>query len=190
MFELTMATNHIILFENFLTPEFCNNVRQLIDEVIKNGDFQVEKWSHNFNVNCQFFNSDKKPQLKELDQQTFKIVGELIKKLYKDHNIPCSGDSGYCFRKIHGPTRLHKDGVIISAIKGFIPVQKVRKVSVIMALNGDYEGGEFYFPKQEFSIKLKKGDVLCFPPYYTHPHQVSAPLHNTFRYTINTWLYE
>ena len=63
-------------------------------------------------------------------------------------------------------------------------------MSIIIALNDDYEGGEFYFPKQDFRVKLKKGDILCFPPYYTHPHMVEAPLNRTYRYTINTWLYE
>ena len=42
-------------------------------------------------------------------------------------------------------------------------------MSVIIALNDDYEGGEFYFPKQDYKVKLKKGDIICFPPYHTHP---------------------
>ena len=37
---------------------------------------------------------------------------------------------------------------------------------------------------------LKKGEAIAFPPYWTHPHEVSAPENGTFRYTINTWLYE
>tara|TARA_Y100000996_G_scaffold62569_1_gene42443 strand:- start:9 stop:200 length:192 start_codon:yes stop_codon:yes gene_type:complete len=63
-------------------------------------------------------------------------------------------------------------------------------MSIIIALNSDYEGGEFYFPKQDYRIKLKQGDIICFPPYYTHPHMVDPVLNRTYRYTINTWLYE
>ena len=62
-------------------------------------------------------------------------------------------------------------------------------MSVIFCLNSNYQDGEFYFPKQNFKIKLKKGDILCFP-YYTHPHMVTSPTNNTYRYTINTWLYQ
>jgi hypothetical protein len=72
------------------------------------------------------------------------------------------------------------------------PIRRdVRKISVIIALNGDYEGGEFYFPSQGIDkIKLKKGQAILFPPYWTHPHGVNKPENNTFRYTINTWLLE
>ena len=62
-------------------------------------------------------------------------------------------------------------------------------MSNIISLNDDYEGGEFYFSKQDYKIKLKKGDILCFPPYHTHPHMYT-PINNTYRYTINTWLYQ
>ena len=63
-------------------------------------------------------------------------------------------------------------------------------MSIIIALNDDYEGGEFYFPTQDFKIKLKKGQIIAFPPYWTHPHMVDSPTDGTYRYTINTWLYE
>jgi hypothetical protein len=64
-----------------------------------------------------------------------------------------------------------------------------RKLSVIVGLNSDFEDGEFYFPFQDFKTQVKKGQAICFPPYYTHPHEVSAPT-NGYRYTINTWLIE
>ena len=63
-------------------------------------------------------------------------------------------------------------------------------MSVIIALNDDYDGGEFYFPIQDYKIKLKKGDIILFPPYWTHPHKVYSPLNRTYRYTINSWLYQ
>jgi hypothetical protein len=94
-------------------------------------------------------------------------------------------------RKIHGPTRLHKDGINIEPIENkYIPVKKIRNMSIIICLNDDYEGGEFYFPIQDFRVRLKKGEILAFPPYWTHQHMVETPTNNTYRYTINTWLYE
>jgi len=63
-------------------------------------------------------------------------------------------------------------------------------MSIIIALNDDYEGGEFYFPIQDFRIKLKKGQIIVFPPYWTHYHMVDSPINETYRYTLNTWLYE
>ena len=63
-------------------------------------------------------------------------------------------------------------------------------MSVIIALNDDYEGGIFHFPHQNFTKKLGKGELIAFPPYWTHLHGVETPLNNTIRYTINTWLFE
>ncbi len=63
-------------------------------------------------------------------------------------------------------------------------------MSVIIALNDDYEDGTFHFPNQKFSVKLKKGQLIAFPPYWTHLHGVEELKNDTFRYTINTWLFE
>jgi len=34
----------------------------------------------------------------------------------------------------------------------------------------DFEGGELIFPRQDFKIKLKKGQMAIFPGGLTHPH--------------------
>ena len=185
----------IINNENILSSEYCGKVISIIDEVIDNKKNRIEKWEPNQNVNCLYFNSDcnklkKEEKIKKLDSDVFKIISKVIVKLNRDFNITSTGDSGYCFRKIYGATRLHKDGIVINPVNNRLSVKKVRNMSVIIALNDDYEGGEFYFPKQDFRVKLKKGDIICFPPYYTHPHMVEAPLNRTYRYTINTWLFE
>ena len=66
---------------------------------------------------------------------------------------------------------------------------KSRTVSIIIALNSDYEGGKFYFPFQNYKVKLKQGDAIVFPAAHTHPHKVSSPKNGTLRYTINTWIF-
>ena len=190
-------TNSIMIInnENILSSEYCDKVISIIDEVIDNKKNRIEKWEPNQNVNCLYFNTDcnklkKEEKIKKLDDEVFKIISKVISILNRDFDIISTGDSGYCFRKIYGATRLHKDGIVINPVNNRLSVKKVRNMSVIIALNDDYEGGEFYFPKQDFRIKLKKGDIICFPPYYTHPHMVEAPLNRTYRYTINTWLFE
>lgn len=190
-------TNSIIIInnENILSSEFCDEIINIIDEIINNKKNNIEKWEINQNVNCLYFSSDcnklkKEEKIKKLDDEVFKIISKVISILYNDFGIISTGDSGYCFRKIYGATRLHKDGVIINPVNNRLSIKKIRNMSVIIALNDNYEGGEFYFPKQDYRVKLKKGDIICFPPYYTHPHMVDAPLNRTYRYTINTWLYE
>jgi len=88
-------------------------------------------------------------------------------------------------RKIFGKTNLHVDNPRYLTDK-----ENIRCLSVIIALNDNFEGGVFNFPYHKFSKKLKKGSVICFPPYWTHPHEVSSVENNKFRYTITTWMME
>ena len=46
-------------------------------------------------------------------------------------------------------------------------------ITFVVCLNDNYEGGNLVFPKQEVSIKLKRGDLILFPGSYTHPHGVT-----------------
>jgi hypothetical protein len=188
------AKNQIFHLPGFMNSDDCDYFIDIIDNNVN----YIEKWGKQSNVCCQFIEVDKipgteqEPNLRKVvDDRIYKNVGEFIRKLKRDYDIHCSGDSGYCLRKIYGPTRLHVDGINVEKIDNrYIPIRKVRKMSVIIALNEDYDEGTFHFPYQDYSIKLKKGDLIAFPPYWTHLHGVDSPANGTVRYTINTWLFE
>ena len=120
-------------------------------------------------------------------------VDELMQKI--NPSISLKYNSGYILRKIYGTTRLHADGLckIQDSNITFIKENKkgdyymARNASIIFTLNDDYEGGEFCFPYYDISIKLKKGSIIIFPPYWTHRHKTNALKNDTIRYTITTW---
>lgn len=171
-------TDNIFIFNDIITHEQCDHIIETMESYFRKKDYDIEKWEPNRNVNCIF-----KRSINEFDKLVYDIIHELVKKL-KKYNIDINEDTGYCYRKIFGPTRYHKDGIYDNNNK------KNRNMSVIICLNEHYEGGEFYFPQQDRKIKLKKGNIIAFPPYWTHPHMTYPLLNNTYRYTINTWLYE
>jgi hypothetical protein len=185
--------NQIFVFENkdLLNDELCN---EFINYINTTNEYKIEKWEPNQNVNCKYVvisEINDNEIRKKYDDNIYKIINYVINLLSKDYGIICSGDSGYTLRKIHGPTKLHKDGINIQPIDNrYLPIKKIRNMSVIICLNDDYEGSELYFPIQDFKIKLKKGQIIAFPPYWTHQHMAFEPLNETYRYTINTWLYE
>lgn len=117
------------------------------------------------------------------------IMKEVNPRIIFDHN------SGYILRKIYGSTRLHIDNIseLYDSNINFIKNNKkgdyrmVRSASIIFGLNDDYDGGLYNFPYYDITLKLKKGSVIIFPPYWTHEHQVFAVENNTFRYTLSTW---
>ena len=181
--------------ENIINDDDCDFFIKLLNTYIENKEYNIEKWGNGSNVNCLFMHVENIKNVevkKKVDNKIFQIVNKVINYLYKEYDIVCKGDSGYCLRKIYGCTREHKDGVLSKTNDKSKSVYKnqIRNMSIIIALNSDYENGEFYFPMQNFKIKLKKGEIIVFPPYWTHPHFVREPTNNTYRYTINTWLYE
>jgi len=186
-------SNNIFLIDcqHLLTDDFCE---KLINYINDTDIFQIEKVGFLKNVICKYvhLNDDDKNEIKcGFLNQVENIITFIIEYIKTEKNVKCNGNSLIALRKIYGPTKLHIDSIIINPIdKKYISIDKIRKMSIIMALNDDYEGGEFYFPLQDYKIKLKKGQIIAFPPYWTHPHMVFAPTNNTYRYTLNTWLYE
>lgn len=131
---------------------------------------------------------------------TFSKVNEqmkLISKLMKKQNpsLDLDHNSDFTLRKIYGETRRHTDGIkevyhsnIMSINENYLnEYRMVRNATLVFALNDDYQGGIFKFDYHNVSFKMNKGSVLIFPPYWTHPHEVSDLLNDTFRYTLSTW---
>jgi len=125
--------------------------------------------------------------------EKMKMVADIMKQV--NHRVLLNYNTGYNLRKIYGCTQTHSDGLAaiqtsdVNFINGNIidKYKMVRNASIIISLNDDYDGGIFNFPLHDISFKMKKGSVVIFPPYWTHPHEVSTVENGTFRYTINTW---
>jgi len=204
-------SNDIYLFSNVFSNDMCN---KLIDHVKKNAEDKLEL-GPNQNVQAyedilQFEN----PLFKPISSKIIDI-GKFINKKY---HIPVGTQLADALkvnvleeirvRKIYGPTRIHCDSLIcappercscwratsapstsiLTAGDTMISVKTLRSLSIIIALNGDYDGGELVFPCQNFKTRLKQGEAIIFPPYWTHPHYTEDLKNNTFRYTISTWL--
>jgi len=171
----------IFIIPNVIHEKLANELILFLNSTL---NVKKEYWSENQNVNCDYLNLENVNG----DLKLVPIIKKIIEYNYKHYNLLSKGDSGYCLRKIYGPTRFHSDGLLVDSDNNFSN-KKIRNVSVIIALNDDYQDGILHFPNQNFSCKIPKFSAICFPPYWTHPHWVSSPK-NGYRYTINTWLYE
>lgn len=147
------------------------------------------------NIYINNLNGISQTQLFEINNEMngkMKLLSDIMK--YINWHIKFD-HSGFLLRKIYGETRLHVDGCDIhrsniTFIDEVIPnYEMIRNSSIIFGLNDDYDDGIFSFPYHNINIKLKKGSVIIFPPYWTHPHNVSN-LNDTFRYTISTWSFQ
>jgi predicted 2-oxoglutarate/Fe(II)-dependent dioxygenase YbiX len=117
-------------------------------------------------------------------------VNTLISKLSNTvkNSVEITGRCHYQLRKIYGPTKYHIDRTT-EDYNEYVNSKKLRVFSVILAFNDDYEGGELCFPVQNCETKLKQGQAIAFPPYWTHPHYTNDLKNDTYRYTLTAWLY-
>jgi len=190
MRDSLLPKNQIYLYENVINEKQMDGLKKIIDENAK--EEEVYKSGSNvlgFTVHLSKLVEQDSKLYKYWDDIVFKTVNR-VSKLVCQTGIGAElavGDSGYQLRRIHGPTREHVDGIAGVSGKATYNASELRLYSMIIALNSDYEGGEFHFPEQQTIIKLKAGQAILFPPYWTHPHY-TGELNGTFRYTINTWI--
>lgn len=173
---------NIYKVKDFISIEMC---QELVEYIDKNAIYEV-KLSKTSNVRCKFILAHTTPHMDTVKD----IFTEIARKFYIMYRVKTMRCSGITMRKIHGATKMHMDGMyddqLLEGDK--ICTMDLRKLSVIVALNEDYEGGELIFPRQDFKLKLKAGEAVIFPPYWTHMHLTESPTNNTFRYTLNGWL--
>lgn len=191
---LPTPNNQIFVKNAFLSDNDCDFICNIIDKQ----NLCKYDWSPGNNVKCfsiYLNHIDNRDEQVKIDNIIYNKILNFQKELNNIYNINTKGDSGYCLRKIYGETKIHKDGIYSDKIlninnNNYYKSNSIRCLSVIIILNNTFEGCEFHFPNQNVTINPQKGQLIAFPPYWTHPHKVSSPLNNTYRYTINTWLYE
>lgn len=119
-----------------------------------------------------------------------KALWSTIGKYFKDLETPWfaqwNGYSGIRFNRYKKNKKMafhcdHIHTIFDGKIRG------VPSLSVLGALNDNYEGGEFImFDNKEY--KIKAGQVLIFPSSFMFPHKVE-PVTKGIRHTYISWVY-
>jgi predicted 2-oxoglutarate/Fe(II)-dependent dioxygenase YbiX len=182
----------VFSYTDFMSNDVCDKIINFIDGQIKSQTTITEHWN-NGNVQGDMFNLDlTKKDHQNIDNDIYKVIHKLIEILTTEFGLKITGDSGYKLRRISGQTRIHTDGLICNGMvdeNGKVDKNMIRNMTVILQLNDDYDGGDFCFPEQNIRVKLKKGQIIAFPPLWTHPHYTKELENNTSRYSMITWLY-
>tara|TARA_B100000925_G_scaffold286139_1_gene263424 strand:+ start:158 stop:805 length:648 start_codon:yes stop_codon:yes gene_type:complete len=191
-FEIIEYTGCIFVIKNILDTSFCKTFINYIDscktyeldygeeENVKG--YQVELFKSHIDIN----NAKQKLIYKFITDVLINIyikciVNIMLKIKSEIFGAELPKFDSILIRKITDATKIHYDGILNG--------DEIRCLTCIMALNDDYENGRIYFEEQNVNFKLDRGDVLLFPPYWTHNHSVEKPLNN-YRYTITFWFHD
>jgi len=179
--------DYIITLDNVLTDKLCDAI---LDEYAGAdewdfttvGDNQIRtdiRSATTIHMSQEFVLHKNYNTRKKLDSYVFASVGDAIRR-YKDVFSHCniSEDSGYDL------LRYEKNQFYAQHTDSF--TGNYRSVSCSLALNDDYEGGEFGFFDRELVIKAPKGGAVLFPSNFMYPHEI-MPVTKGTRYSIITW---
>lgn len=132
---------------------------------------------------------------RQLDQIIYKIISPVIQEYAKsfDGHLIYEKDEGYEMLKYEpggyykehtdDPEKIHYDKNGNPEPKSLIK----RKLTLIVQLNENFEGGGLSFFGDTYRIEPKKGSVILFPSNYLFPHQ-ALPVTKGVRYSLITWI--
>jgi hypothetical protein len=185
-----LPKKQIFLLDNVISDDLCDEIIHIINTT----KTKKERYGPSKNVHADYCypkDIECKSKSKEIDDKINEVFIKIVHNNFNNVGSTIRGDTGYLLRKIEGPTKIHVDGVTPCSVSSgveYVNMNQIRVMSLIIALNSDYEGGEFCFPEQNVMVKLKRGQAIAFPPSWTHPHYTKDLLNNTVRYTITSWL--
>ena len=180
-----------IFIEKSIPDPICDYVLKELES----NHWEKHQWGSIYGDAVEATEAPKEPDItysKPLDSILNSFVlqtGNKYQKKYSDESHYNTSSFIFSFSEIRF-NRYHIDQKmemhfdhIKSLFNGYNPGIPV--LSFIGALNDNYEGGELVFWK-DYSIKLKKGEVICFPSNFLYQHRVN-PILSGVRDTFVCW---
>lgn len=162
--------------------EFLDSEAQWGDSVLAQGIKSQERRSTECHLVPTYFQGGHQATISNYLKDITKCTTDHLRTYLKPYKAFCevTRDEGWrCLRyDKKGHYKPHSDGDT-----GTLN----RRVSVLIYLNDNYEGGELVFPFQKITIKPKKGMIALFPSGFTHVHS-SEPIKKGVKYALVSWL--
>lgn len=182
--------NYLITFPNVLSQEYCES----FTEKLKNQEWTKhayhnsatdQKTSYDDDLHIHYLDDDDTDN-RFLMETVYKVLMAYYRQIDLTHFNSWAGYSQVRINKYSKNTRMRKhfDG-IKSIFDGKLRGDPT--LSVLGALNDDYEGGELMF-WNDTKIELKAGNVMVFPSTFLYPHSVE-PVTKGTRYSFVSWVY-
>jgi predicted 2-oxoglutarate/Fe(II)-dependent dioxygenase YbiX len=184
--------DYIKIYKNFLYKDIC---QQTVKELSSENATYSDTGFYNVNTNTLFRTTDNDSDFfssnylittqQAIQNNIYFAIEQYIKKDFVQPYfcswMGCTTPrfNRYKENKVMSKHADHIHGCFDGERKG-IPV-----ISIIGALNDNYEGGELIF-FDNHKIDLKAGDVVVFPSNFLYPHRVDKVTKGT-RYSYAAW---
>lgn len=183
--------DYVKVYEGVFEKDFCNRVVDVISqgEWLKHNFYNVradQSYSHEDDLDVSY---DRCKEKTELQNQLWHVIDRYIRK---DNSFMAgwfgtwSGYTEVRFNRYNVGTQMHVHCDHIHSM--FDGTRKgIPTLTILGALNDDYEGGELIMWEQE-RIHLPAGSVAIFPSNFLYPHRV-APVTKGVRHSYVSWVW-
>ena len=188
---LTQLKDYVKIYDNFLDADFCKTV---VKELETNSwekhtfyQLQADNYvSYDDDLSVSYSASENGMAI---NKKIWFAIEQYFLKDFAFINKWHNGWNGYSqvrFNKYDIGTKmaLHCDHIhsMFDGNRKGIPT-----LSVLGALNDDYEGGDLVFWESD-KIELKAGSIMLFPSNFMYPHRVDTVTKGT-RYSYVSWVW-
>ena len=184
--------DYVKVYKEFFNKEFCKDViAELQDNNWETHSFYMPDKNEYVSFDNELavsFNTTDKCSLR-LSNKIWDAINQYITVDLKSFESWFSAWNGYTqarFNKYVVGTKMkeHCDHIhtVFDGTRRGIPV-----LSIVGALNEDYEGGDFIMWETE-KIELPQGSIMIFPSNFMYPHKVT-PVTSGTRYSYVSWTY-
>ena len=172
---------HIGIFENAISNEWCDKVINYFEDNIKYAEPRNKQGGSLSGIRDTQYNLDNKNLIDEFTKNFLEVLNLYS---YKYNHFPQPLDViGFKIQKTLPTEGYH----VYHVEQGVAPPSLYRIGVYSVYLNDVEEGGETEFLYQLKRIKPKKGTICIFPSGYTHVHRGNTPFSGT-KYIMTGWL--
>lgn len=187
----------IMIIPNFLSPEICAEYVEYIkkQQEVDLSVFDAQATNKTGKIEWEVDKKTRDTQTVDIDPIK-SVVVDLMRLAVRDYlnpfyNVTIKDSELPQILVYHGGGhyRPHIDAeALFNDGSGVLSWKKnvARDISIVVYLNGDFEGGEIVFPKQAISVKPREGLMLAFPSNHHFLHGVN-PVTKGVRYAIVDW---
>lgn len=189
--KIGALSDYAILYKDVFTLDHCNKA---IKEV-ENSRWSKHTYYNPHSGTSSSYENDLSvsdvvgPLGKEIQDKLWDVIDAYIRKDMAEMSRWFSSWNGYSqlrFNKYDETTemRIHCDHIysLFDGQRKGVPV-----LTVLGALNEEYEGGEFVMFEDKI-IDMPAGSVLVFPSNFLYPHEVK-PIKSGVRYSFVSWVW-
>ncbi len=181
----------IFLVKALIEPELCQKLMALIQQQRQQASILLETVDNQVRSGDMLRLGGDSPELTHANQlliERFAVIQQMLVQVYGirfPYAEPCTllrYQPGQFYKR-------HIDNILLgSRFEELEQGLPCRDVSIVGYLNGEFEGGETYFDRQDVKVRPEAGAVLVFPASFTHPHE-SLPLRQGEKYAFTSWLF-